>query len=208
MLRSLPSTHTEGIFYLLFFKNTTDKAFLYLWKKSQQCFCSSGPWVYFYLSLFVLSFCSLWPVGNQKFWVWWEAFTGSGQRRTKQPGATPEWEKNRENRRKKQTQRKGRRMLRKDIKMQSSPERDCPSAECVWSGNREDQQKFCVVSDITLRWCFNSCFLFLAGWNYNLFIVFLSLTVIKKVFMAVLMWRFVLKIISTEQISVKIVSVC
>ncbi len=43
---------------------------------------------------------------------------------------------------------------------------------CVWSGNREDQQKFCVVSDITLRWCFISCFLFLAGWNYNLCIVF------------------------------------
>ncbi len=34
--------------------------------------------------------------------------------------------------------------------------------------------------------------------------IFFSLTVIKKVFMAVFMWGFVLKIISTEQISVEL----
>lgn len=67
-----------------------------------------------------------------------------------------------------------------------SPERGCPSAECVrvkekhTLGNREDQQKFSVVTDITQRRCL---IIYVSSWMHLYLVQFFSLTVT-----AVLMW--------------------
>lgn len=154
------------------------KLFFVLFCLWQQCFCSSGPWVYFYLSLsfsrFVLS--GPWAIRNSgpdgKLLL---EQVREGQsslelhQNERKTGKTGERNKNRG----KEGEGWGkitryRVPLRGTVPLLSV-------CVCVWSGNWEDQQKFCAVSDISLRWCLNSWFLFLACCNYlSIYSIFFS----------------------------------
>ncbi len=53
MLRSLPSTHTEGIFYHVFFKNATDEVFFVSLEEVSSASALQGPG---FISILVFSF--------------------------------------------------------------------------------------------------------------------------------------------------------